>query len=203
MKKTKRFGLALIVLTLFLAGAQGCASTSPVVTAKPAEYIQLQSANVPSNNKNAPCLEHAAAFDRGYYGTILRIYLEATDPKGEMLQIATRARQAGYTVYPTDFIMLEPQYREHFKGYIQWNTGDSRAARLPEWTQLTINVSVMDRSGKMSNAFEFPFTFETGTGEPPPPPSPFQGELPRLGYIRIHLVNPEEMDRDHGHDLLH
>ena len=78
----------------------------------------------------------------------------------------------------------------------------SVAAYMPEWTQITLKVSVIDRAGNESKAVVFPFTFETGVKDEYQYklPSPFdQGNLPRLGYINIDLRNP--LDDNDGHGL--
>ena len=86
-------------------------------------------------NPDVPVIKYAYAIDRGKYGTILKIYLEAEDPSGDMAKIATTVDEVGYGHYPTDFIILKPPYRKDFKGYIQWNTFGSHASHMDEWVQ--------------------------------------------------------------------
>ena len=151
-------------------------------------------------NPNVPVIKHAYAIDRGIYGTILKIYLEAEDPNGDMAKIATTVDQVGYGHYPTDFIILKAQNRKNFKGYIQWNTF-SNVSRMDEWQQVYITVAVMDKAGKTSNEFVFPFTFETGVAPAPNPPAPFdQGDLSKLGYVSIYLYNPFHGNGDRDRD---
>ncbi len=191
---------------LFLTHLSACAQVS--LKGTPPRYIGLGeyqnvgpalSFNVSSSaaskaNPNAPVIKSAYAIDRGYYGTVLRIYLEAEDPNGDMAKIATTVDQVGYGHYPTDFIILKSPYRKYFKGYIQWNTFSSKAPYLDEWTIIYIRVAVMDKEGRSSNEFELPFTFETGVGPSPNPPPPFdQGDLPKLGNVSIDLFNPRVM----------
>lgn len=146
-----------------------------------------------------PIITHAFAVEKGYYGYIWKIYLEAEDPDGQMLRIACVVDQVGYGHYPTDWIYLKPQYGKHFKGYIQWNTFSSKTSYLPEWTQITLRVSVFDKAGNESNAVVFPFTFEITPGQYAYQlPAPFdQGDLPRLGYVAIDLYTPDDY-ADHG-----
>jgi hypothetical protein len=108
-----------------------------------------------------------------------------------MSKIATTVDQVGYGHYPTDFIFLKPEYRKHFKGYIQWNTFSSRASRMHEWVRNYVTVTVIDQAGRASKEFVFPFTFETGVTSAPQPPAPFdQGGLAKLGSISIDLFDP-------------
>lgn len=140
-----------------------------------------------------PVITNAFAAEKGYYGTIWKIYLEAKDPDGEMLKIAAVVDQVGYGHYPTDYIFLKQQYQKHLKGYVQWNTFSSATSRLKEWTQITLKISIIDKAGNESNEVVFPFTFETGVKgqDQIKPPAPFdQGDLPLLGHININLVEP-------------
>ena len=153
----------------------------------------------PKPEARGPIVTHAFAVERGYYGYIWKIYLEAEDPGGQMLRIASVVDEVGYGHYPTDWIYLKPQYQKHFKGYIQWNTFSTKASYLPEWTQITLRVSVFDKAGNESNKVVLPFTFEiTPEQYAYQLPAPFdQGDLPRLGHVMIDLYYPGE---DYEHD---
>jgi hypothetical protein len=143
---------------------------------------------------HAPIITHSFAVERGSYGYIWKIYIEAEDLDGDMLRIASMVDQVGYGHYPTDWIYLGKEYGHHLKGYIQWNTFSSRSSYLREWTHITLRVSIFDKAGNESNVIVFPFTFEFVKGQyEVNPPSPFdQGNLPRLGHIYINLIDPHE-----------
>jgi len=145
----------------------------------------------PKLETKAPVITHSFAVEKGYHGYIWKIFIEAEDPDGDMLKIASVVDQPGWGHYPTDFIILKPQYRNHLKGYIQWNTFSSRAPYLREWTSITLKVSILDKAGNESNVVVFPFAFQSGVKSQYELPAPFnQGELPRLGYIQIDLFEP-------------
>ena len=153
----------------------------------------------PQSGTIAPVITNSYMIDKGQYGKVLKIYLEAEDPDGEMHKIVTSVDQVGYGHYPTDFIILKAPYQKSFKGYIQWNTFSSKTFSLDEWTRITIKVSVIDKAGNMSNEVMFPFTFETGAGGEPKLPAPFdQGDLSKLGKVSIDLYNPFRMDGGEG-----
>jgi hypothetical protein len=138
----------------------------------------------------APIITHAFAVDKGHYGDIWKIYIEAGDPDGDMDKIAVVVDQTGYGHYPTDWIFLRPQYREHLLGFLQWNTFSSKASYLPDWTQMTAKVSIFDRAGNESNQVVFPFTFESGVKNryEVQLPAPFdKRNISRLGHIMIDL----------------
>ena len=137
-----------------------------------------------------PNITHAFAIDKGYYGCIWKIYIEAEAPDGDMDKIAVVVNQTGYGNYPSDWIILKPRYRKHFTGYLQWNTISSKASSLPEWTKITMKVSIFDKAGNQSNEVVFPFTFESGVKHQSEYqlPSPFDKQnLPRIGHIMIDL----------------
>ncbi len=140
----------------------------------------------------APIITHAFAVDRGYYGYIWKIYIEAEDPDADMERIGVVVDQVGYGRYPTDWIILKPQYRGHLIGSLKWNTFSSNATYLPEWTQITLKVSMFDKSGNESNEVGFPFTFESGVKDDNPYqlPAPFDmRNIPCLGHIMIDLFD--------------
>lgn len=203
MNRYRDRGLVLGASVLFLILFTGCAriptkGTVPQYTGL--GDIQNQGQGViftPSPDKTSkpnpdgPVIKQAFAIDRGRYGTVLKIYLEAEDPNGDMARIATTVDQVGYGHYPTDFINLKEEHRKAFKGYLQWNTFGSHATDMPEWNYITVRISVIDMKGHVSNEFEFQFTFETGVGPAPMPPAPFdQSDLPRLGNVSVNLYNP-------------
>ncbi len=189
-KKTFYFFSILLALIL-LAPYQGWSQLFP--------YYGVR----PKPQAHGPIITHAFAVNKGYYGYIWKIYLEAEDPDGQMLAILSTVDEVGYGHYPTDWIYLNHQYQKQFKGYIQWNTFSSNTSYLTEWTQITLNVSIIDKAGKASNEVVFPFTFEiTPEQYAYKLPAPFdQGNLALLGHIMIDLYNP---GIDYGdHRMIH
>lgn len=149
----------------------------------------------------APVITISYAVEKGRYGHIWKVYLEAEDPDADMYKIASVVEQPGYGSYPADFIILKLPYRKNLKGYIQWNTFSSKTSMLREWTQITLRVSIIDKAGNESNEVVFPFEFASGAGAEPKPPTPFdQKDLPRLGYIHIDLFEPTLMGGDSRRD---
>jgi hypothetical protein len=139
-----------------------------------------------------PFITHAFTVEKIKYGDILKVYIEAEDPDGKMVRIATVVDQAGYGRYPISWVYLKPTDRKHFKGYLQWNTFSSKTSVLSEGTPFTLTVSVFDKSGNRSNAFTFPITFESGVKRASSyqVPSPFdQKDVRKLGSIDIELMD--------------
>ena len=143
------------------------------------------------SGSDAPIITGAFAPRQVMYGDIVKVYIEADDPNGDMVKIAAVVDQAGYGRYPTSWVYLKSADRKHFKGYVQWNTFSNKTPFLSEWTQTALSISVFDRAGKESNVYTFPITFESGARvsrhEVPPPFN--QGDLPRLGFIDVELMD--------------
>jgi hypothetical protein len=174
--------ISLLLALTFLVPCQGWSQLFP-----------YEGGTQPKPGTYAPIITHAFAVDKGYYGYIWKVYIEAEDQDGNMLRIASVVDEVGYGHYPTDWIYLKSPNQKHFKGYIQWNTFSSRAPYITEWTQITLKVSVFDKNGNESNVVVFPFEFVSGVkGQYQYKlPVPFdQGSLPRLGYISIDLFDP-------------
>jgi len=136
-----------------------------------------------------PVITKHYAADKGRYGTIWKIYIEAEAGETEMGKMAVVVEQPGRGYYPTDFILLDPQHRNHLKGYLQWNTFSSKGAALKEGEYITLRASVIDKAGNASEEVVFPFTFVSGAQEEAGLPAPFdQGNIPRIGFISIDLI---------------
>jgi len=173
MKKKTTYLLALL-LTLSLSVAHG-------------GWAQ------PKPEGKAPLITSSFAVEKGSYGYIWKIFIEAEDPDADMHKIASIVDHVGYGQYPTDWIILKPQYQRYLKGYLQWNTTSAKTPYLKDWNQITLKVFVIDKAGNQSNVVVFPFVFLSGVKDEYKYklPSPFdQGDLPRLGYITIDLVEP-------------
>ncbi len=139
-----------------------------------------------------PFITHAFTVKKIEYGDILKVYIEAEDPNGGMVRIATVVDQPGYGRYPISWVYVRPTDRKYFKGYLQWNTFSPKTSILSEGTLITLTVSVYDKSGNKSNAFTFPITFESGVKRASSyqVPSPFdQKDIRKLGSISIELMD--------------
>ncbi|MGQ9645786.1 MAG: hypothetical protein ACUVWO_04515 [Thermodesulfobacteriota bacterium] len=170
MKLTKLINILGLVLVSFVL--YSCAGTQIKADSKP------------------PIITHSFAIERGYYGYVWKIYIEAEDPDGDMQKIVSTVHQPGWGNYFPDTILIKPQHRRNLKGYLQWNTFSSKTSYLKEFSLITLKVSVIDRAGNESNVVIFPFEFVSGGVAKYELPSPFGPDDPRLGYIHIDLYEP-------------
>jgi hypothetical protein len=177
---------------IFLFSALLLISTSLFTTGgKTQSLIPYGGGVSPKPGTHAPIITHAYAEDKGVYGIIWKIYIEAEDTDADMHYVAVVVNQTGQGRYPTDRIFLDPQHRKHLKGFLQWNTSSSRGAALDEGTQITLRISIIDKAGNESNEAIFPYAFVSGVRGQDELPAPFdEKNIPRIGYISIDLVNP-------------
>ncbi len=156
-------------------------------------FIASEGSTQPTVEIKTPIITHAFAVEKGGYGYIWKIYIEAEAGDANMSRIASVVDEPGFGRYPTYWIILKPQHQKRLKGYLQWNTIGTAGGYIQEWTQITLKVSIFDKAGNQSNVVVFPFTFESGVKdqykyELPPPFD--QGDIPELGYIGIQLFPP-------------
>jgi hypothetical protein len=178
---SKRLALTLLLVGLVVWGCAGT-SGSRLTAPKPPEGV------------TPPVITASFAADKGRYGDPIKVYLAAEHKSGAMEMIAVQVSQVGYGVYPSNWTYLKEGNRERFAGYLQWNTASGEF--LPEWTRMSINISVLDRWGNESNKVVLPYEFVSGASSPSVPPAPFdQSDVPRLGYISIALRNPIRSQR--------
>lgn len=144
----------------------------------------------------APVITHSFAIERGYYGYIWKIYIEAEDPDGDMYKIISTVDQPGWGRYFPDTILIKSHNRSHLKGYIQWNTFSKNAGQIREFTSITLRVSIFDKAGNESNVVVFPFQFVSRGVPKYELPSPFNKDDMRLGYVHIDLYDPFAPSRE-------
>jgi hypothetical protein len=133
-----------------------------------------------------PVITHAYAIDRVPYGTTeLKIYIEAEDADGDMNYVFVVVDEPGHGPYPPDRVLLDPKYRSHLKGFLQWNRVRP-GAPLAEGTQIRVRVSIVDKARNVSNEVVFPITFVSGISAQQDIPAPFdEDDIPMIGYVAV------------------
>jgi hypothetical protein len=178
----------LLLVSLWLMGCTGTMTGSTMATAM---------MTAPTSDSKPPVITSFYGPELARYGDPIGFYIAAEDPNNDMLRVAVSISQVGYGTYETDWLYLNGDSQGRFKGYLQWNTL-SKHGPIPEWTRVTVNISVFDKTGLESNQVAIPVMFESYATSYAPPPAPFdRRDAPRLAYINIDLVNPFH-DRGHG-----
>jgi hypothetical protein len=143
-----------------------------------------------------PMITNSFAVEKGYYGYVWKIYIEAEAPNGDMSKIVATVDQPGWGPYFADAIMIKSRNQRHLKGYIQWNTFSKNAAQIRDFTPITLRVSIFDKAGNESNSVVFPFQFVSRATPKYELPSPFSKDDVRLGYVTVDLYDPFAASRE-------
>lgn len=137
-----------------------------------------------------PVIIHGFASEELSHGDIWKIYVEASDPDGDMRQFVCVFYHAGYGYYSADYVVIKKPHREKMKGYLDFFSSAGAGLWLPEWTQLSLTVYILDKGGNTSNKVVFPLVLSRAAKQGTPP-TPFDvGELDKVGTITVDLINP-------------
>lgn len=142
-----------------------------------------------------PVITKSFAAGRVGRGKEWRIYLEASDPDGDMRYFVWVVDQVGYGKYPTDQIAIRKQYRKELKGYLRAFIQARRRGGVPEWTQLNLTLYIRERGRNTSNKVTFPVVCSQSAKEEPPPPPFDSGQVERVGTIAVELTEGVEPRR--------
>ena len=126
---------------------------------------------------NVPVITNAFAAQEIRAGDIWKIYLEASDPDGDMKTIVCSIEQPGVP-YPSSFTRIGEGQRKNLSGYIFLTT-------KPGLVSLTLNVQIMDEAGHYSAPVSFLLVFGSKAKQENPPPGVFKEN--ELGPININL----------------
>lgn len=145
-----------LVLTLLVAG---CAT---------AMNAQEKDA---SSGRAAPSITgyFAAGEIRG--GDTWKIYLNASDPDGDMKYIVASIDQAGLGAYSASYTRIAKERRKEFSGYVYLNTMSSASYTSTIFYNLSLTIQIQDRAGNFSPPVVVPLNFEYRAGAQVLPPS--------------------------------
>jgi len=115
-------------------------------------------------------------------GETWKIYLQASDPKGEMKNIVCTINQPGVGEYPVSITRIGLGNEKELNGdiYLPTSTFDHL-----DWVNLTLTVQIQDTAGQYSKPVEFPLVLNDLYDQEPPPPAVFNDY--DLGPILIHV----------------
>ena len=180
---------SLLLVSFWLMGCTGTMTGSTMATSMMA---------APTSDSKPPVITGFYGPELARYGDPIQFYIAAEDPNNDMLRVAVVISQVGYGSYETDWTYLSGERGSRLKGYLQWNSA-SKHGGIPEWTRVSVKISVIDKTGLESNEVVVPLMFVSNAVSYAPPPAPFeQRDVPRLGYIHIDLFNPLRDGNDDG-----
>ena len=136
--------------------------------------------------KDIPVVTKAFASPELIPGDTWKIYLNVSDPNGEMKYIVAMVEQPGVAPYPISFIRVKKENRKELSGYIYLTS--LQFADVPNSlnnTTLNLTVQIKDSAGNYSNPVVFPLYLNTRAAEETPPKGVFQERA--LGPVMIDL----------------
>jgi hypothetical protein len=158
----KNFLIAILLLLL-----AGCSIMEPVKV-REQKY-----------GSNVPVITNSFAAQKIRAGDLWKIYLEASDPDGDMKTIVCSIDQPGVS-YPSSFTRIREGQRKNLSGYIFLTTKPGI-----NLVNLTLNVQIMDEAGHYSAPVSFRLVFGSKAKQENPPSGVFKEN--ELGPINIDL----------------
>jgi hypothetical protein len=113
-----------------------------------------------------------------------KVYLNASDPDGDMQTIVCTLEQPGVGVYPASFTKIPVGAQKNLSGYVYLNTSGAQGLNF---IKLVLTVQIQDKAGNYSTPVSFPITFDPRSRQEGPPPGVFQEN--DLGPIMITLTS--------------
>ena len=111
-----------------------------------------------------------------------KIYLNASDPNGEMIKIYAVADQPGQN-YPVSITRVSKENGKELSGYVYLSTA-SPASPL-DGTSITLTVQIQDRSGNFSQPAVFSLIIKSLATQEAPPQGVFKEQ--DLGPVMVTL----------------
>lgn len=153
---------------LFLA--MGCAAMEPIEV-REGMY-----------GKAVPVISQSFASKQISPGDTWKVYLNASDPDGDIKNIVCIIEQPGTGAYPISFLRISEGNRKEFSGFIHLYTGGIKNL---DSVNLSLTVQIQDRAGHFSQPAVFPLSFNSRYTQENPPPGMFPEK--DLGPIMIRL----------------
>ena len=119
-------------------------------------------------------------------GATWKVFLEGTDPDGDIQSIIAQLSQPGIGYYPTDFTYIKGADREGFVGYLILRTPRDYNL-LQEYVE--VKLSLMDCEGNKSEAVSLTLRFDnkSGYGSQEVPEKWQDADKRKLGTIMVEI----------------
>jgi hypothetical protein len=147
-------------------------------------YVTLASAQV-REGTGVPVITQSFASKEVRPGDTWKIYMNVSDPNGDLKRIFAVIDQLGVGEYPVSMIRVKGKNDKELSGYIYLYT--SAPGFSGEFVKLTLTVQVEDKSGKFSQPAVFPLFMQSRASQETPPQGVFKEEA--IGPIMVRLRN--------------
>lgn len=146
--------------------------------------IKSTASNAEKKGKGTPVISQSFASPSLWLGDTWKVYLNASEPDGDMKYIVCTIAQPGMGTYPVSFTRIKEENRRQLSGYIYLTT---RGLYGPNLSNITLTVQIQDRAGNFSNPASFPLLFQQGAKQEAPPVDTYTFQETDLGPIMITL----------------
>jgi hypothetical protein len=145
--------------------------------------------------KAIPVISQSFASKEMRPGDTWKVYLQASDPDGDMKNIYATIEQPGMATYPASITKIKEGNGKELDGYIYLNTVGIQGLNF---VNLTLSVQIGDKAGHFSQPVVFPLSFNFRSKQQTPSPGTFQEK--DLGPIMIKLRTASEGDHQNSTD---
>jgi len=139
--------------------------------------------------KGTPVITASFASKQLRPGDTWKIYLQASDPDGDMDQIACTLTQPGKGDYFPGFIKIGKENDQELSGYLYLNTMSREGSGWMNFLNVTLTVQIRDKAGHYSESVHFPLAFQDRFMQEAPPAGVFKEQ--DLGPIMVLLSPPD------------
>jgi hypothetical protein len=101
----------------------------------------------PSPGPNPPLFEDSSALSSIWDGQMWKIFIEGSDPDGDMQHIWVVVTQYGGNMWSNHSVPLTGENRSHFSGYLALYTPRLRQG----WERVRVDMKIRDEAGHYSN----------------------------------------------------
>jgi hypothetical protein len=138
--------------------------------------------------KEGPVITETFASKQMRPGDTWKIYLNASDPGGDIYRVVAMVNQPGFGLYPASLTKIREGNGKELSGYIYLNTSGPYGSDWQNFLSLSVTVQIQDRAGHFSEPVSFPLSFQSRYTQEPPPPGKFKEQ--NLGPIMVVLQDP-------------
>ena len=140
----------------------------------------------------APVITQSYAGREIVPGDTWRVYLNASDPDGDMQYVIAVLSQPGGGDYSPSYTRIPKERGKDLSGYIYLNTLFPEGYEFLTFYTLTLTVNIKDKAGHLSAPAVFPVTFNPRAVQEPPPPGIFEEVSLGPVMITVHPFDSED-----------
>ncbi len=140
----------------------------------------------PDKSEPLPQINQTFATKEVRPNDIWKVYINASDPSGNMNRIMARLEVSGIAGAPVSYTKVKKGDEKELSGYLYFET--SSAGEALSYRTLTLTVQIQNKAGEYSNPAVFTMSFNPQAVRQNPPPGIFKEY--ELGPVMTHITIP-------------